>query len=72
MDKKALEVDQYLLTNVLERMVAVELARWLDSTMHVLKDEFGFDEQQLTEFAKEFRKRMTDEKETPISETNNS
>ncbi len=40
---------------VLQRLVALQFAQWLDTILKILRDEFGFSEEQLTRFARILR-----------------
>jgi hypothetical protein len=53
--------DLYLgmMRTVLRRMVELELARWMETVLIILKDEYGFTQEQLAGFARQFRERST-------------
>jgi len=55
------EMEQAAIQAVLGQLVTLELAKWMNNSMLVLKNEFGFDEDQLTHYARTFRAAMTDE-----------
>jgi hypothetical protein len=46
---------------VLRRMVELRLAQWTETVLLILKDEFGFSQEQLTIFAREFRERSSEQ-----------
>ena len=41
---------------VLRKMVEGRIAQYLNTTLTILKEQFGFDEKQLTEFAQQMRR----------------
>ncbi len=55
---------------VLRRMVEMRLAQYLHTTMTILRDQFNFNEEQLTQFAKELRRqtRVAQETQEPVTE----
>ena len=58
-DAKALQMK--MMTAVLQRMVEVRLAMYMDATLKTLKDDFGFETEQLARFARLFRERVESE-----------
>ena len=56
------DLEMNMVQTVLGRMVELELARWLNNSLLTLKDDFGFNEDQLSEFARGFRARMNEQK----------
>lgn len=46
---------------VLRRMVELRLAQWTETVLLILKDEFGFSQEQLALFAREFRERSSEQ-----------
>lgn len=58
------DMEQAATQAVLGQLVTLELAKWLNNSMLVLQNEFGFDQEQLTHYARTFREAMTDE-QTP-------
>jgi hypothetical protein len=46
---------------VLRRMVELKLAQWTETVLLILKDEFGFNQEQLALFARKFRERSSEQ-----------
>lgn len=46
---------------VLRRMVELKLAQWTETVLLILRDEFGFNQEQLALFAREFRERSSEQ-----------
>lgn len=55
-DAKALQMK--MITAVLQRMVEVRLAMYMDATLKTLKEDFEFEKGQLAQFAQLFRERL--------------
>ena len=58
----AQKLQQEMLSQVLQRMVEMRLAQWLESVLETLRDEFGFTAEQLAQFARSFMDRTRNEK----------
>lgn len=54
----AKELQMKMMTAVLQRMVEARLATYMDATLKTLKEEFGFEQEQLARFAQLFRERL--------------
>lgn len=57
---------------VLRRMVELKLAGWTETVLLILKEKFGFSQEQLALFAREFRERSSEQAtatETSAKET---
>lgn len=57
LDVKELQVEAA--QEALRRMVELELARWIDTMLTILRDTFGFSQEQIAQFAKEFRSKTS-------------
>lgn len=59
----AQQLQMGMMSEVLQRMVEIRLAQWVESVLKILRDEFGFDEGQLARFAQSFMSRTRNEQE---------
>jgi hypothetical protein len=51
------EIQMGMFQAVLKRMVELRLAQWTETVLIILKDQHGFTQEQLADFAREFRER---------------
>lgn len=54
--------DLAMAQKVLNEMIALRLAHWMDTSMVILRDKFGFTQDQLLQYTQTFRERVN---ETP-------
>lgn len=54
---------------VLRRLVELQLAQWTETVLLILRDEFGFTQEQLALFAREFRERSSEQATETSEET---
>jgi hypothetical protein len=58
-------MEQVAIQAVLSGLVELELAKWMNNSLLVLKNEFGFDQDQLTHYARTFREAMSEQATEP-------
>jgi hypothetical protein len=51
------EIQMGMLQAALKRMVELRLAQWTETVLLILKERHGFTQEQLADFAREFRER---------------
>jgi hypothetical protein len=59
------ELEQVAIQSVLSGLVELELAKWMNNSMLVLQNEFDFDQDQLTQYARSFREAMSEQATEP-------
>lgn len=53
------EIQLAMLQITLQRAVEIRLAQWIHAALETLRDEFGFSQEQLAQFARSFRERTS-------------
>lgn len=57
------------MNEVLQKMVEVRLGSWFKAALLTLRDEFGFDEAQLSQFSRVFRDKLQERDEQAQAQT---
>lgn len=53
------EIQLAMLQITLQRAIEIRLAQWIHAALETLRDEFGFNQEQLAQFARSFREKTS-------------